>query len=457
MTLSSSDGTPPDLVTDLKAVSQGGVTVFAWKTVDDPSGVSYVLEYADNVAWNDSKQIMVRENYTSVEGLADGIWYWRVKAVDGVGNASGWTQADPLTVDATAPDIPVESLNVESRGTAAKFIWTAVTDPSGIAGYLVQYALNGKFDSASTKQVQGTEYIDFDLAGNATYYWRVAAVDKLGNVGAWAEGTPFITTVAVDDNSPLKATQLVLTDDYAATASEWVGFGDKADYFKVTPSVSGSFRVGLERVLQESHVYLSIGTLDEKGGFSSLRTLAVGPESPLMEMDGIAMEAGRDYYIRVMAYDSGAGVYNGTYQLNVKGTVPEAGNIIDNNDAGRASVLELADRGDARASGWVGYGDVTDFYRFELFDGGQVNLKLSDMQMAVRMNLFQKNDQGGLSQVSARSVRSSGMEEALNLAAGTYYVQVQSYDDGAGRYNTGYMLDIDAGEQAHRPGYLVSL
>lgn len=457
VTLSSSDGTPPDLVTDLKAVSQGGVTVFAWKTVDDPSGVSYVLEYADNVAWNDSKQIMVRENYTSVEGLADGIWYWRVKAVDGVGNASGWTQADPLSVDATAPDIPVESLNVESRGTAAKFIWTAVTDPSGIAGYLVQYALNGKFDSASTKQVQGTEYIDFDLAGNATYYWRVAAVDKLGNVGAWAEGTPFITTVAVDDNSPLKATQLALTDDYAATASEWVGFGDKADYFKVTPSASGSFRVGLERVLQESHVYLSIGTLDEKGGFSSLRTLAVGPESPLMEMDGIAMEAGRDYYIRVMAYDSGAGVYNGTYQLNVKGTVPEAGNITDNNDAGRASVLELADRGDARASGWVGYGDVTDFYRFELFDGGQVNLKLSDMQMAVRMNLFQKNDQGGLSQVSARSVRSSGMEEALNLAAGTYYVQVQSYDDGAGRYNTGYMLDIDAGEQAHRPGYLVSL
>ncbi|MBN2462493.1 MAG: IPT/TIG domain-containing protein [Dehalococcoidia bacterium] len=69
---------------------------FKWADASDPSGVYYSLqvsaesEFATTVL---SKEDLVEAKYavTEDEALARGKYYWRIKAVDGAGNDSGWT------------------------------------------------------------------------------------------------------------------------------------------------------------------------------------------------------------------------------------------------------------------------------------------------------------------------------------------------------------------------------
>jgi len=75
---------------------------FEWASVTDPSGVYYSLQISsdkDDFATTVlSKEELIEPEYklTEDEALRRGKYYWRVKAVDGAGNDSGWTA--PLLV-----------------------------------------------------------------------------------------------------------------------------------------------------------------------------------------------------------------------------------------------------------------------------------------------------------------------------------------------------------------------
>jgi hypothetical protein len=72
------------------------VVTFVWTAVEDPSGVSYILEISNGPEFSGAmlrKDSLTKAQYmlTKDEALQDGSYYWRVKAVDGVGNESPWT------------------------------------------------------------------------------------------------------------------------------------------------------------------------------------------------------------------------------------------------------------------------------------------------------------------------------------------------------------------------------
>jgi hypothetical protein len=77
--------------------SFGKTTVdFRWSAVEDPSGVSYILEISPS---SDFAGTVIRKEGLTVteymlandEALAKGNYYWRVRAVDGAGNQGDWT------------------------------------------------------------------------------------------------------------------------------------------------------------------------------------------------------------------------------------------------------------------------------------------------------------------------------------------------------------------------------
>ncbi|MEQ4490246.1 MAG: IPT/TIG domain-containing protein [Dehalococcoides mccartyi] len=81
--------------------------VFDWDDVTDPSGVTYVLEIAaDQNFTNILYQIkdLTESGYTMTDAQklesvsSDSPYWWRVKAVDGAGNASAYTGAGSFTV-----------------------------------------------------------------------------------------------------------------------------------------------------------------------------------------------------------------------------------------------------------------------------------------------------------------------------------------------------------------------
>jgi hypothetical protein len=92
--------TPPDKVTTISPKDQriglfGNQTVvFSWTEVSDPSGISYTLEVADNLNFFPLKPNMRKSGLTDTScrmSLSPGTYYWRVRAIDGVGNEGEWT------------------------------------------------------------------------------------------------------------------------------------------------------------------------------------------------------------------------------------------------------------------------------------------------------------------------------------------------------------------------------
>lgn len=449
---SSSDTEAPDAVSHLRAVAQGGVAVFSWQAVQDPSGVSYVLEYADNPGWQNLKTLQVDTPYATVENLTTGTWYWRVKAVDGVGNESTWAQENPLKVDATAPDMPAEGLTVVAHGTAAQLSWEAARDASGIASYLVEYATSEDFSGEVQRmRVSSPGAAFYTLAENTTYYWRVAAVDGAGNIGEWVEGDSFRTGVAnVADDAPDAAQRIILSDPAGGESHnitlvrDWVGFDDARDFYAFTAKGTGSYVIGLTGDTPlGTPVYLRVGMLDESGAFRSEYSLAVAPGSATTALAGIRLKEGQDCYIRVSAYDNGLGRYNGEYSLSIKADVPEAGTqVTDDNSIQTATRLTA---GDQPLTGWVGAGDAVDYYRLELAESGSLTLNLSGLETAAKIKVYAETAEGETRQICSRSVKAATglVDHTLSLTSGTYYVAIASYDNGAGRYNTGYALELE--------------
>jgi hypothetical protein len=78
----------------------GSVTpTFEWSQVTDDSGVTYSLQIGDSnnfTAALFSVTGLTEASYTlpNTEALSQGTYYWRVQAVDGAQNDSGWTAAD---------------------------------------------------------------------------------------------------------------------------------------------------------------------------------------------------------------------------------------------------------------------------------------------------------------------------------------------------------------------------
>jgi hypothetical protein len=76
---------------------------FKWSDVTDPSGVTYDIEVSEGS--NFAKSLMThakladaRYSLTEAEALPNGEYFWRVRAVDGAGNASEWTPASAVKV-----------------------------------------------------------------------------------------------------------------------------------------------------------------------------------------------------------------------------------------------------------------------------------------------------------------------------------------------------------------------
>ncbi|MBM3142416.1 MAG: hypothetical protein FJ005_05140 [Chloroflexi bacterium] len=69
------------------------LVIFTWAEVSDPSGVTYILEIDNNLSFFPLEPGMRKTGLTKPNctiQLEPGTYYWRVKAVDGAGNESGW-------------------------------------------------------------------------------------------------------------------------------------------------------------------------------------------------------------------------------------------------------------------------------------------------------------------------------------------------------------------------------
>ncbi len=194
---------------------------FSWQTSTGANW--YQLQVSTDPAFVEPCLIDVQQTsttYVPVAGLADGQYYWRVRASANNGLDWGAYQAEPFDfeLDATPPappqlvtpgpnavDVAVNTVfdweapefkRIGAQPNSGKFKY-AGTD--AVEAYLLQVARDAGFNQlvydvevlgVVTEWAQpGPTYLDY----GTRYWWRVRGEDNFGNVGDWGTGT--FTTV----------------------------------------------------------------------------------------------------------------------------------------------------------------------------------------------------------------------------------------------------------------------
>ena len=193
----------PDDLSVVKAA-----TSFDWEDVADPSlPVRYQLQIAsdDGFAAVVMQKILTESGYTlsGDEVLAavteKSPYYWRVKAIDGASNESGWAPSRSFFV--LAPSTPGLLLPEDDEKAEAEvyFDWEDVTSLSLPVTYQIQVASGADFaelvmEKEGLAESEYTVMKDEKLAAvkkDAPYYWRVRAVDGAGNKSEWSAPDSF--------------------------------------------------------------------------------------------------------------------------------------------------------------------------------------------------------------------------------------------------------------------------
>jgi len=95
----------PDLIyPEDEAIIHDDTPTFRWSSVDDPSGISYTLEYSNDPTFQTSitvEDILINIYTVPIEeALDENIdYYWRVKAINGEGNVSEWSDIWQFILD----------------------------------------------------------------------------------------------------------------------------------------------------------------------------------------------------------------------------------------------------------------------------------------------------------------------------------------------------------------------
>lgn len=232
------DTIPPNQPT-LASPANGTLTndntpTFTWTNTlpVDPAGESYQLQVDNDPAFG-SPEIDVTTpllTYTPSSALADGLYYWHVRAVDGAGNASLYTGSWTVTIDATAPVAP--TLTSPSNGAYLNMQnvpldWTHPEEP--LTTYLVQVDDTSDFLTLVWWSNTGTtSSATTGALAEGLYYWRVRATDPATNVGAWSA----VRTFTVDITAPSKPT------NSSPLSGAWAGGNPTLDWTNSTDNLS---------------------------------------------------------------------------------------------------------------------------------------------------------------------------------------------------------------------------
>jgi chitodextrinase len=188
------DATPPSNPSGLAATAAGSSQVdLTWTAATDNVGVAgYMIERCQNAGCSIYTQIATPSSTSySDTGLASSTSYsYRVRARDGAGNTSGYSNIATATTavsDPTPPTTPSALVANAINATQVNLSWTASTDNIGVSGYRVercQGAGCSTFTQVATPS--SPSYSDTNLNASTSYSYRVRAVDAAGNVSPFS-------------------------------------------------------------------------------------------------------------------------------------------------------------------------------------------------------------------------------------------------------------------------------
>ena len=161
---------------------------FSWSAV--AGATNYEIQIADSEANLEINPTVDDKNvsgasYTPTALTNLQMYHWRVRAVDGEGQAGAWSGTQTLNInfDTVSGLNPADGSDITN--TTPEFSWNAVV---GADKYEIQIADSAaNLAGSSAVNVPGTSYTPTTALTNLqTHHWRVRAVDGEGQFGAWS-------------------------------------------------------------------------------------------------------------------------------------------------------------------------------------------------------------------------------------------------------------------------------
>jgi titin len=247
VTWSRQDNSPPSVsvITALGLYTQGTAVPLAWSVSSDVGGigqVTYKAQYASGATFSPvlGESLWQSERTYTFSGLQDSqIYYFRVKARDGLDQESGWSSWVSTTMDSQAPPSPFLSPEpLYTPGTSNTLSWTAVTD-TGVGN--VQYEIQGSTSpsfatiNVTSGWITTTSHTFTGLTDGDLYYYRVHARDGFRQESGWSN-----VERSTQDNTPPPAPTIVTEPTYTAGTENTIYWG------AVTDSASGGVQYWCE-------------------------------------------------------------------------------------------------------------------------------------------------------------------------------------------------------------------
>jgi hypothetical protein len=172
---------------------------FKWQSVLTPTnqpewaGAAYRLQVADSpngftAPYRD--YIVDSITLTPSDAFPNKTYYWRVAVRDTSGNEGPYSRVFTFTKQYPKTTL-VEPIVGGQSGGFPTFKWTALT---GAATYHIQIARNLQFTQlVRDEYADNLWYVLLEPLPDASYYWRVAMVDRYGNHGPYNDATLIVS------------------------------------------------------------------------------------------------------------------------------------------------------------------------------------------------------------------------------------------------------------------------
>ncbi|MFA6100871.1 MAG: pre-peptidase C-terminal domain-containing protein [Victivallaceae bacterium] len=433
----SSDVTPPTVPTGLKVTLDGRTLVLDWADSTDKSGVKQYEVRADEQPDFSSlfvRDIAVSESKFTKTDMEVGTGYAKVRAQDNAGNWSAWSKSASVTVIGTLAVNDSVSAWVGSTDVYKMTLDTAGTlslNLTGLAGDANLALFDGKGKQLKISSAKGAnpENISNMALLQGDYYVKVVPAGKAADTDYTLTST---FASCPDDNAgdtPSGANVIgELEDGVAVERNDWTGFGDPADYYRLTLTNAGTLSLNLNLTDLTGDANLTL--LDNKGKVLK----ASSTKGHIDEAIAMPLLAG-DYFVKVAPADGGKGTINNTHYMlsNMVDYFPE--DKIDNVPSGASYIGGLADGVAVECNDWVGFGDPADYYQLTLASAGALTLNLTGLSGDANLTLL--DSKGKVLKTSANK-KIADEAIATALAAGDYFVKVAPADGGKGIVNNTY-------------------
>ena len=175
---------------------------------------------------------------------------------------------------------------------------------------------------------------------------------------------------------------LIVNQKTTAANDLWVGYGDPVDYYEINLAGDGVFNLGVYDLGAKAKVYVYEKKAEGVAGKKlASATLYAGTNTDSAFKKDLLLDSG-SYYVVVESGDKKTAKQETAYNLNFNGSYFVNDSHVNDNSVWDtdtvAQTQTLVANETIQLSGWVGYNDASDFFRFDVSGSSAVRLDFSN-------------------------------------------------------------------------------